>query len=288
MSYQVQTPVFEGPFDLLLHLILREQVDIYEINLSVIVDEYLAELDRMRERQDGVLDLNMATEFLLVAATLVELKSRRLLPQPEDLDIDEELALWEERDLLLHRLLECKTFKDAAQMLLDHMHEAERSVPRLAGMEEPFLALTPDPLEGTSLEKLRKAYLRAVTPKVQPHVDLFHVTPVRLTVAETVQSLAAELPRRGRTTFRAITEHCIERLDVIVHFLALLELYKQGLIELDQFESFGELQILWTGDRDDVLDLRDGALVRQFSQDTVIDLRDDVVVDVVNVDSYEG
>ena len=109
MPYEVQTSVFEGPFDLLLHLILQEQVDLYEVSLSTIVDAYLAELDRLDN-----LDLEVATEFVLIAATLVELKTRRLLPMDDDLDLDEELALWEERDLLLSRLLECKMFKDAA------------------------------------------------------------------------------------------------------------------------------------------------------------------------------
>src|SRR3954466_15217462 len=107
MPYEVQTPVFEGPFDLLLHLILREQVDLYEVSLSRIVDAYLAELDRMRQ-QDTRLDLEIATEFLLIAATLVELKARRLLPGREDIELDDELALWEERDLLVARLLQCK------------------------------------------------------------------------------------------------------------------------------------------------------------------------------------
>ena len=112
VAYEVSTEVFEGPFDLLLHLILREQVDLYEISLARIVDAYLAEVERME-----ALDLDVATEFLLIAATLVELKARRLLPDREDVDLDEELALWEERDLLLARLLECKTFKDAAGVL---------------------------------------------------------------------------------------------------------------------------------------------------------------------------
>lgn len=107
MAVDVSTPVFEGPFDLLLHLILKEQVDIHEVSLAVIVDAYLQEIERMQS-----LDLEVATEFLLIASTLVELKARRLLPGREDVDLDEELALWEERDLLLARLLECKTFKD--------------------------------------------------------------------------------------------------------------------------------------------------------------------------------
>ena len=112
MGYEVATPVFAGPFDLLLHLILREQVDLYEVSLADIVDAYLAEVERL-----SVVDLEVATEFLLIAATLVELKTRRLLPGAEPVDLDDELAVWEERDLLLARLLECKTFQDVAEVL---------------------------------------------------------------------------------------------------------------------------------------------------------------------------
>src|SRR4249919_3084341 len=133
MAFAVETPVFEGPFDLLLHLILREQVDIYEVSLSKIVDAYLDEIERLQ-----VIDLDIATEFLLIAATLVELKARRLLPGRDEIDLDDELALWEERDLLLARLLECKTFKDAAGELWKLAARAERSQPRRAGMEDRF------------------------------------------------------------------------------------------------------------------------------------------------------
>ena len=118
---QVTTPVYEGPFDLLLQLILKEDVDIYEIDLAKIVDAYLAEIGRMRD-----LDLDVATEFLLIAATLVELKSRRLLPGSADVDLDEEFALWEERDLLLARLIECKTFKDVSQVFAELAESADR------------------------------------------------------------------------------------------------------------------------------------------------------------------
>ena len=156
MPYDVQTPVFEGPFDLLLHLILREQVDLYEISLAAIVDAYLAELGAME-----ALDLEIATEFLLIAATLVELKAKRLLPNDGDIDLDDELALWEERDLLIARLLECKTFKDAADVLAPPLAEAARSYPRTAGLEDRFLDLAPDLLEGVDVADLRAAYLRA-------------------------------------------------------------------------------------------------------------------------------
>ena len=155
MSYAVRTPVFEGPFDLLLHLILKQEVELWEVSLAEIVDAYLAELDRIDS-----FDLDVATEFLLIAATLVELKARRLLPGIEDLELDEELLRFEERDLLLARLLECKTFKDAARALEGRMRRADRSVPRTAGPEEPYRWMVPDPLERVRLDALRAAALR--------------------------------------------------------------------------------------------------------------------------------
>src|SRR5688500_17753527 len=167
MPYEVQTAVFEGPFDLLLHLITREQVDIYEVSLSTIVVAYLAEVERMDQ-----VDLDVATEFLLIAAILIELKARRLLPGQEDVDLDEELALWEERDLLLSRLLECKTFKDAAAALHRLAGNAERSFPRTAGLEERFFHVAPDLLEGVTPDQLRDALVRALTPKPAPRVEL--------------------------------------------------------------------------------------------------------------------
>jgi segregation and condensation protein A len=242
MPYEVQTPVFAGPFDLLLHLIMREQVEIWDISLSRIVDAYVEELSRMAE-----LDLEVATEFLLIAATLVELKTRRLLPGADDVDLDEELALWEERDLLLARLLECKTFKDAAHALAGMAEHAGRSYPRMAGMEERFLSLTPDLLAGVAPPDVRAAYLRAIRPKPTPRVDLDHVAPIRLSVRDALDELLDELPRAGTITFRRLTQDLATRLDVIVRFLAVLELYKQGMIDLEQASTFGELVVTWSG-----------------------------------------
>jgi segregation and condensation protein A len=247
MAFAVATPVFEGPFDLLLHLILREQVDIYEVSLTRIVDEYLAEIERLQ-----VVDLDVATEFLLIAATLVELKARRLLPGRDDVDLDDELALWEERDRLLARLLECKTFKDVAGVFSRLADDADRSFPRTAGPDERFDEVMPDLLEGTSVKRIQAAYLRAVTPKPVQRIDLFHVAPIRASVADAVAELVDELPRAGRITFRRLTSGLVERLEVIVRFLALLELFKQGVIELDQIEQFGEIDVLWTGGLDPV------------------------------------
>jgi segregation and condensation protein A len=152
VPYEVSTPVFEGPFDLLLHLILKEEVDLWEISLARIVDVFCAEVEHMER-----VDLDIATEFLLIAATLVELKARRLLPGREDVDLDEELMRFEERDLLLARLLECKTFQDAARVMSERLQTASRSVPRTAGPEEPFRSLAPDPLERVALNALLAA-----------------------------------------------------------------------------------------------------------------------------------
>jgi segregation and condensation protein A len=242
MAFAVETPVFEGPFDLLLHLILREQVDIYEVSLSKIVDSYLAEIERLQ-----TVDLDIATEFLLIAATLVELKARRLLPGRDDVDLDDELALWEERDLLLARLLECKTFKDVAGVFSRLADDADRSFPRTAGPDERFDEVMPDLLEGVTGKRLQAAYQRAITPKPVERIDLFHVAPIRASVADAVAELVDELPRTGRISFRRLTSGLVERLEVIVRFLALLELFKQGVIELDQDEQFGEIDVLWTG-----------------------------------------
>jgi segregation and condensation protein A len=242
MSYEVQTPVFEGPFDLLLHLILREQVDLYEVSLSQICDAYIAHLDGMEH-----LDLDIATEFLLIASTLVELKTRRLLPGRDDVDLDEELALWEERDLLLARLLECKTFKDAASVLARMQSEAGRSHPRTAGLEDRFLAVVPDLLAGVRPDQLRDAYIKAMTPKPVPILDLHHVAPVRASVTDAVEELVDELPRVGRISFRRLTEGLVERLEVVVRFLAILEMFKQGLVDIEQATTFGDIEVVWLG-----------------------------------------
>jgi segregation and condensation protein A len=244
MPYAVQTPVFQGPFDLLLHLILRDEVDIYELSISTIVDAYLAEIAQMEE-----LDLDVATEFLLIAATLIELKVKRLLPGDADVDIDDEFGLWEERDLLLSRLLECKTFKDAARNLERMASVAARSYPRTAGLEEQFYSLAPDLFEGVDVDDIKAAYIRAMTPKPTLKLDLFHVSMVRASVTEAVEELLDELPRAGRINFRELTASLVERLEVVVRFLAVLELYKQGLVDIEQPTNFGEIEIVWIGDR---------------------------------------
>lgn len=245
MGYEVNTPVFDGPFDLLLHLILKEEVDIHEVSLLGIVEAYLAEVKKMQ-----ILDLDVATEFLLIASTLVELKTRRLLPGRDDLDIDDELALWEERDLLLSRLLDCKTFKDVASVISKLSEMACLSVPRRAGPDERFAELMPDLLDGVNVLRLHRAFLRAVAPKAPTSIDLFHVAPIRASVAESLMDLLDLLPALGSVSFRDLTDGINDRIQVVCRFLAVLELFKQGRVDLNQADRFGDITIVWTAGDD--------------------------------------
>ena len=243
MPLDVSTPVFEGPFDLLLHLILRDEVDLYEVTLVDIVDAYLAELDRM-----AVLELGSATEFLLIAATLVELKARRLLPDDGDLDLDVELALWEERDLLLARLLEFKTFKDAASALDQRFERTQRCVAHYVGPDDRFVDLQPDLLAGVGPLDLRAAFIRAMTPKPVERVNIDHLPSVRVSVLEALGEVVDELRRARRLSFRDLCDGLADRLEIVVRFLAVLELFKRGLVDVYQGGNFGALDIRWTGD----------------------------------------
>ena len=245
MAYEVATPVYDGPFDLLLHLILKEEVDIHEVSLTRIVEAYLEEIQRMQ-----MLDLDVATEFLLIASTLVELKTRRLLPGREDMDLDEELALWSERDLLLARLLDCKTFKDVAAVFSQLTERASQSFPRRSGPDERFADLLPDMLDGVTPGRLQRAYLRVTQPKPPTSIDLFHVAPIRASVADALMEMLETLPKLGKVTFRQITEAIYDRIEVVVRFLAILELYKQGRVTLEQSDRFGDIEVQWTAGDD--------------------------------------
>ena len=245
MAFEVATPVYDGPFDLLLHLILKEEVDIHEVSLTRIVEAYLEEIQRMQ-----MLDLDVATEFLLIASTLVELKTRRLLPGKQDMDLDEELALWSERDLLLARLLDCKTFKDVASVFTQLAEQASLSYPRRSGPDERFADLMPDMLEGVTAVRLQRAYLRATQPKPPTAIDWYHVAPIRASVADALMEMLETLPKLGKVTFKQITEAIHDLIEVVVRFLAILELFKQGRISLEQTDRFGDIEVMWTAGDD--------------------------------------
>ena len=259
MPYEVQTDVFEGPFDLLLRLILQQEVDIYEVSLSHIVDVYLEEMHRIvtaLERQGhdaGGIDLERTTEFLLIAATLVELKTRRLLPDEVDGNLDDELGIWEERDLLLARLLECKTFKSAAVAIRQLAHRASFSYPRSAGPDERYLSLAPELLNGLSIQDGSDAFMRASASKQSARVDVAHIAPITASVTDAMFDLIDQLPKLEKTSFRQLTSGLADRIQVVVQFLAVLELFKQGHVELDQPERFGDITLTWIGNEDEVL-----------------------------------
>jgi segregation and condensation protein A len=244
MGYVVSTPVFEGPVDLLLHLVSTHEIDVLEVPLAPVVDAFVAELAARRDD----LTMDVLSEFLLVAAILVELKSQRLLPGRDEVDDDEELVGWEERDLLLSRLLECRAYAAAADAFVALSELASRSVPREVGLDAGFTVHAPDLLAGVSTDQLAQAYLRATAERPAPRVDLSHVTVDTVTVSETVADLVRLLPGQGRTSFRRLTGHLTTRMDVIVHFLALLELCKQGKVTLGQGRTFGDLEVAWVGE----------------------------------------
>ena len=240
VSATVHTPAYDGPVDVLLQLVNSHQVDIFDIPLADLVDAFVAEVATWTE-----VDLQVLSEFLVVAAVLIELKSRRLLPGSGEVEPDEELVGWEERDLLLARLLECQAYAAAADGFTLLIEQAARSVPRTAGLDPDLVIHAPDLLEGVTPDQVAAAFMRATAERPAPVVDLYHVTVDAVTVADAVAELALRLPRTGPSTFRQLTGHLTSRIEIIVRFLALLELCKQGRVSLDQGHSFGDLAVEW-------------------------------------------
>lgn len=242
MAYEVRTEVYEGPVDVLLRLVEERRVDLYELRLSEIVDAFLAEVERLQ-----TVDLELATQFLVVAATLVEWKCRRLLPVEDDEEADG-LALSETRDHLLARLVECSTFSAAARRLAELETAARRCVARRAGPEESFAGVVPDLLEGLTPDDLARAARRVLVARPVPRVETEHVLVDELTVAALLGSLVARLEAAGGpVAFRRLVGEGASRAEVIVSFLALLELYRHGAVELEQAVNFGTLEVRWLG-----------------------------------------
>lgn len=249
MPVSVSATVFEGPFEVLLRLVGEQKVDVYDVRVSDIVDAFVAEMIAVRDVGGGrLVDLEETSEFLVIAAILIELKSKRLLPGPDDIEGDEEISRTEERDLLLGRLLELQVYAAAANEFEILIERSARSIPRSAGLEDPYCDLAPDLLAGVKAQDLAEAFLLVSTPRVVPGVDLSHVTVEAVTVSEAVEELQARLSADGRATFVSLTSHCTSRIQVIVRFLALLELCKRGRVELDQGDRFGDLHVSWIDD----------------------------------------
>jgi len=234
--YQVKLRVFEGPFDLLLHLIGRQELDIYDIPLARITEEYLNYLRQMDD-----LNLERASEFLLIAAALIEIKAEALLPQEKEPE-EEAISPAQARELLIARLIEYKKFKNAALALAGRAESQGRTYPREASLEEKFARLQPDFLQETTLEDLARIYLELEARK-SPVISSSHITPIEVSVAEKIEEVLGMLKSRPQTTFRDLTRHCSSKIEVIVTFLVLLELYKTGLVAFNQAETFGEIEV---------------------------------------------
>lgn len=236
-SYTVTVGSFEGPFDLLLQLIARRKVDIHEIPLSEITDDYLAVLRGMES-----VDLDTTTEFLVVASTLVEMKAARLLPTADESELDD-LGL-EGRDLLYARLLEYRTFKEASSWIAEQLSLLRGYLPRTAGPDPVFRHLRPPLHLDVCADDLARIAAQALAEQPVPQVDVAHLQPVRMTVLDAADLVMGELARaRGRASFRELTAGCRHRIEAIVCFLALLELYKFEHVDLHQAGSFGDLAV---------------------------------------------
>jgi segregation and condensation protein A len=239
-AFEVHLDVFEGPFDLLLGLISKHKLDITEIALSSVTDEFIAYI---RARADGW-DLDQASYFLVVAATLLDLKAARLLPAGE-VDDEEDLALLEARDLLFARLLQYRAYKEAAAVLASKMAAAGRRFPRRVPMEPRFAELLPEVLLGLGPAEFAAIAARALTPKRPPVVSTAHLHMPRTSVREQVELLAGRLERLHQVTFRKLTADCADTYEIVARFLAILELYRRGRVSFQQVAPFGDLVVTW-------------------------------------------
>ena len=244
-GFEVRLDNFEGPFDLLLGLISKHKLDITEIALASVTDEFIAHIRRAQEA-DTDWDLGQASEFLLVAATLLDIKAARLLPQSAATD-DDDFALIEARDLLFARLLQYRAFKDIARAFADQMATAGKMTARQAGLEPQFASLLPELVMGITPEQLAMVAARALTPKVPPTVGLEHLHVAQVSVREQAALLVDRLRRDRMSTFRDLVADADETIVIVARFLALLELFKEGAIAFEQPEALGALTVRWTG-----------------------------------------
>ncbi len=263
--FQVHLDVFEGPFDLLLGLISKHRLDITEIALAQVTDEFIGHIRTARE-SDVEWDLGQASEFLLVAATLLDLKAARLLPQSASAD-EEDLALIEARDLLFARLLQYRAFKDIAKAFGARMATAGRMTPRQAGLEPQFARLLPELVFGITPEQLALVAARALTPRVPPTVGLDHLHAPQVSVREQALIVVDRLRREQSCSFRDLVSDADDTLVIVARFLAVLELFKEGAIAFDQPEALGPLTVRWTGaEKGDVGEHGDHHLGDEFDE----------------------
>jgi segregation and condensation protein A len=244
-GFSVHLDNFDGPFDLLLQLISKHKLDITEVSLSLVTDEFISFIRALEASGEGW-RLDQATEFLVIAATLLDLKAARLLPSGE-IEDEEDLALLEARDILFARLLQYRAFKEIAAKFQEAIAAADKSFPRVVALDPALSSLLPEVLIGVGPERFAAIAERVLTPKAPPVVAVEHLHSALVSVSEESR-LVVEALRKGRTmSFRSLIAEADSTLVVVARFLALLDLYRQGALRFEQVIALGELQISWVG-----------------------------------------
>ncbi|MCZ4497724.1 MAG: segregation/condensation protein [Marmoricola sp.] len=252
-AFAVRLDNFEGPFDLLLSLISKHKLDITEVALSDVTVEFIAHI----KAAGDVWDLEQTTSFLLVASTLLDLKAARLLPSG-DVEDEEDLALLEARDLLFARLLQYRAFKEVAAVMETRIAGEALRFPRAVGLDERFATLLPDVLIGLGLEEFAGLAARALEPKPEPEgISIAHIHAPTVSVREQAHLVVERLRVHGTLTFRKIAADAPDTMTRIARFLALLELFREGVLAFDQMTPLGELTVRWTGGEDQEIEIND-------------------------------
>ena len=254
-GFSVHLSNFDGPFDLLLQLISRHKLDITEVSLSLVTDEFISYIRSLEVSGQGW-QLDQATEFLVVAATLLDLKAARLLPSGEVED-EEDLALLEARDILFARLLQYRAFKEIAASFQTMIEAADKAFPRVVALDPALAALLPEVLIGVGPERFASIAERVLTPKSPPVVAIAHLHMALVSVSEQ-SKLVVEALRHSKTmSFRSLCHDADSTMVVVARFLALLDLYRQGNLRFNQVMALGELQISWTGSEEGDVEVTD-------------------------------
>ena len=244
-GFSVHLTNFDGPFDLLLQLISRHKMDVTEVALGVVTDDFIAYIRALEGSEDGW-DLDQTTEFLVVAATLLDLKAARLLPSGEVED-EGDLALLEARDLLFARLLQYRAFKEIAAIFNTRIDLNTKTFPRTVALEPHFAQLLPEVLIGVGAERFAAIAQRVLSPKVEQTLSVEHIHRPLVSVTEEAVRIVDTLRSSGRTSFRSLISDADSTLVVVARFLALLELYREGVLRFEQVIALGELQVTWVG-----------------------------------------
>ncbi len=243
--FSVHLTNFDGPFDLLLQLISRHKMDVTEISLGVVTDDFITYIKALDGAEDGW-DLDQTTEFLVVAATLLDLKAARLLPSGE-IDDEGDLALLEARDLLFARLLQYRAFKEIAAIFHARIDLNTKSFPRTVALEPHLAQLLPEVLIGVGAERFAAIAQRILAPKVEQLLSIDHIYQPLVSVTEEAAKIVDSLRLAGRSSFRSLISGAESTLVVVARFLALLELYSEGVLRFEQVVALGELQVTWVG-----------------------------------------